>query len=248
MRTVLGGLPADRPWRMCEPFAGGGSISLMSVAERYVEDALMVEKDEAVSALWRVILRDSGWLVDQIRGFVPSAGSVQRLLASQERGDRALAFRTLVRNRVSYGGILAAGASVVRAGENGRGVASRWYPQTLARRIAAISAMGPRLAADEGDGMDEIRRRRRCRRTVFFIDPPYTAAGKRPGRRLYDHCEVDHAALFELAAGLAGVAVMTYDESDAVRRMARRHGLRATSVAMKNGHHERLRELVITNW
>ena len=86
----------------------------MSVAERYVEDALMVEKDEAVSALWRVILRDSGWLIDRIRGFAPSTDNVQRLLASQERGDRELAFRTLVRNRVSYGGILAAGASVVR--------------------------------------------------------------------------------------------------------------------------------------
>lgn len=248
MRRMLGKLPADRPWRMCEPFAGGGSISLMSVAERQVEHALMVEKDEAVSALWRVVLHDSEWLADQIRDFAPSAGSVRRLLASQERGDRALAFRTLVRNRVSYGGILAAGASVVRAGENGRGVASRWYPQTLARRVAAISAMVPRLAAEQGDGMDEIRRRRRCRRTVFFIDPPYTAAGKRAGRRLYDHCEVDHAALFELAAGLAGVVVMTYDESDAIRRMARRHGLRATPVAMKNGHHERLRELIITNW
>lgn len=248
MRRVLGGLPDGRPWRMCEPFAGGGSISLMSVAERRVEHAKMVEKDAAVSALWRVVLCDSGWLIDQIRNFTPTSGSVRHLLDSQERGDRALAFRTLVRNRVSYGGILAAGASVVRAGENGRGVASRWYPQTLARRIAAISAMAPRLAAEQGDGMDEIRRRRRCRRTVFFIDPPYTASGKRAGRRLYDHCEVDHAALFDLAAGLAGAAVMTYDESDEVRRMARRHGLRATAVAMRNGHHERLRELVITNW
>lgn len=248
MRRVLGRLPADRPWRMCEPFAGGGSISLMSVAERRVKHALMVEKDEAVSALWRVVLYDSEWLADQIRDFAPNAVNVRRLLASQERGDRALAFRTLVRNRVSYGGILAAGASVVRAGENGRGVASRWYPQTLARRVAAISAMVPRLAVEQGDGMDEIRSRRRCRRTVFFIDPPYTVAGKRAGRRLYDHCEVDHDLLFGRAAGLAGVVVMTYDESDAIRRMARRHGLRVTAVAMKNGHHEHLRELIITNW
>lgn len=248
MRGVLGRLPAGRPWRMCEPFAGGGSISLMSVAERHVAHALMVEKDVAVSALWRVALRDSRWLADRIRGFAPSAGNVHHLLASQELDDRSLAFRTLVRNRVSYGGILAAGASVVKAGENGRGMASRWYPKTLARRVADISALSPRIAFEEGDGMDAIRRRRRCRRTVFFIDPPYTAAGKRAGRRLYDHCEVDHDALFERAAGLAGVVVMTYDESDEVRRMARRHGLRVATAAMKNGHHERLRELVITNW
>ena len=242
-------MPPDQAWRMCEPFAGGGSISLMAVAERRVAHSQMVEKDEGVSALWRVILCDSCWLIDRIRGFAPDAGSVRRLLASQDCGDRALAFRTLVRNRTSYGGILAAGASVVRAGENGRGVASRWYPRTLARRIAEIAALAPRIAAEQGDGMDAIRRRRRCRRTVFFIDPPYTAAGKRAGRRLYDHCEIDHEALFGLAAGVAaGAVVMTYDESEDVRRMARRHGLRAGAVAMKNGHHQRLRELVITNW
>ena len=219
----------------------------MSVAERRVVHAKMVEKDESVSALWRVILHDSEWLIEQIRGFVPNAGNVKRLLATQERDDRTTAFRTLVRNRTNYGGILAAGASIVRAGENGRGVASRWYPQTLARRIAAISAMTPRLTVEQGDGMDEIQRRRGCRRTVFFIDPPYTAAGKRAGRRLYDHCEVEHDLLFERAASLDGIVVMTYDESDAVRRMARRHGLHVTAVAMKNGHHERLRELIITN-
>ena len=246
MRGVLAKLPSDRQWRMCEPFAGGGSISLMSVAERHVANALMIEKDAAVSALWRVIIHDSQWLIDRIRDFAPSADNVHRLLAAQEQDDRPLAFRTLVRNRVSYGGILAAGASIVKGGENGRGVASRWYPRTIARRVAEISALLPRIAFEEGDGMDAIRSRRRCRRTVFFIDPPYTAAGKRAGRRLYDHCEVDHDALFERASSLAGVVVMTYDESDEVRQMARRHGLHVATAYMKNGHHERLRELIIT--
>ena len=34
--------------------------------------------------------------------------------------------------------------------------------------------------------------------TVFFIDPPYTAGGKRAGARLYAHNELDHALLFDI--------------------------------------------------
>ena len=132
MRRVLGDLPPDQAWRMCEPFAGGGSISLMAVAERRVAHSLMVEKDEGVSALWRVILCDSCWLIDRIRGFAPDAGSVQRLLASQDCGDRALAFRTLVRNRTSYGGILAAGASGACRGRARTG--SPTWPRMARRR------------------------------------------------------------------------------------------------------------------
>lgn len=248
MRRVLADLPAGRQWLLCEPFVGGGSISLMAVAEDRVRRAALVEKDRGVAALWRVILHDHEWLVEKILGFAPSCDSVRALLASPGDDDRSLALRTLVKNRVSYGGIIAAGASIVKGGENGRGIASRWYPQTLARRIRGISAMSGRIAIEEGDGLAAIRRLGGSPDTIFFIDPPYTAAGKRAGRRLYDHSEVDHDLLFELAAAARGRVVLTYDESDAVCRMARRHGLDAEPVAMKNGHHAHLRELVITNW
>ena len=47
----------------------------------------------------------------------------------------------LLRNRVSRGGILAKGASVMKQGENGHGIASRWYADTLAARIRTIGKL-----------------------------------------------------------------------------------------------------------
>jgi DNA adenine methylase len=51
----------------------------------------------------------------------------------------SLAFTTIIENWVNRGGILANGASFIKNGENGKGITSRWYPETLRRRILAIA-------------------------------------------------------------------------------------------------------------
>jgi DNA adenine methylase len=80
---------------------------------------------------------------------------------------------------------------------------------------------------------------------VFFIDPPYTAGGKRAGSRLYKHCEVDHERLFSECEKLMGDFLLTYDNADEVRALADRHGFDYRPVAMKNTHHAEMSELLI---
>ncbi len=46
---------------------------------------------------------------------------------------------------------------------------------------------------------------------MIFVDPPYTAGGKRAGRRLYSHSEVDHSALFAILADCDARFMLTYD-------------------------------------
>ena len=82
---------------------------------------------------------------------------------------------------------------------------------------------------------------------AFFIDPPYTAAGKRAGRRLYTYNDIDHEALFDRMSGVRGPFMMTYDESPDIIEMARRHVFHLAKVPMKNTHHNRLYELLITS-
>ena len=55
---------------------------------------------------------------------------------------------------------------------------------------------------------------------VSFIDPPYTAAGKRAGSRLYTHSELNHKELFRVASTLAGDFLMTYSDDRQVRELA----------------------------
>lgn len=245
LRAWLRSLPT-KPKLLVEPFLGGGIVSLTAGFEGLVDHVLMAELDAQVAAVWQAVLgKDAVWLAERIMAFEVTSDSVKAELARPARSLRQRAFQTILKNRVYHGGILAAGSRPIRRGENGKGIASRWYPATLRKRILAIAALKERFTFVEGDGLAALQRHAGDAGAVFFIDPPYTAAGKRAGSRLYTHNELDHERLFALAAGLTGDFLMTYDAADGVRALARRHGLDTALVAMKNTHHAEMTELLI---
>ena len=136
---------------------------------------------------------------------------------------------------------MAPGAGLVKTGENGKGLASRWYPSTLARRIREINQLKDRLTFMEGDGFALIEEHRDDPEAVFFIDPPYTLAG----RRLYTAWQIDHRQLFWHMARCKGDFLMTYDNTPEIVALATEFGFQARPVAMKNTHHAKMTELVI---
>ena len=242
-------LSQSRPKVLVEPFAGGGIVSLTAVMEDLAERACMVELDRHVAAFWRATLSDAEGLASRILGFEPRLKQL-KLLESQQSGDvLEQGFRTLVLNRTRRAGILAPGAAFNKFGEGGRGVASRWYPATLANRLREIAKFAHRISFYEGDGVQllSILAPASSGKLAFFIDPPYTAGGKRAGARLYSHSEIDHARIFSTLAGAGNVNfLMTYDETPEVIEMIKEFDFHAVGVQMKNAHHARMRELVIT--
>jgi len=210
------------------------------------EHVILVELDEDVAAVWQTILYgDARWLVDRILAFQLDAEHVGAALAESPQTTPERAFQTILRNRVLHGGILAPGSGLLKRGENGKGLASRWYPQTLGRRILDITKMRERLTFVQGDGLAVMQQYQEDRAAAFFIDPPYTAAGKRAGRRLYRYFDLDHARLFEIAQGLAGEVLITYDQAPEISDMAYRCGFQVRAVAMSNTHHAAMQELLI---
>lgn len=232
-----------------EPFAGGAMAGLTAAAEGLAEQVFLCELDEEVSAVWSTIFNgtdeDVKWLCCEIRGFKVKLDAVRDVLASKPRTVKARAFRTIVKNRMQRGGIMAAGAGLVKAGENGRGLHSRWYPETLAKRIEVVRTLRSRVTFQLGDGFAMVPQFTRDPNAFFFVDPPYTAGGKKAGKRLYTHNEIDHEKLFDLMAGVRGSVMMSYDDAEEVRKMAHRHGFRVVPIPMKNTHHEIIRELLI---
>lgn len=245
IREWLAALP-QKPAEFIEPFAGGGIVSLTVAAEGLAEHVTMVEMDARVASVWQTIMYgDANWLAEQIESFDFNPETVAELLAQEESAGRELAFQTVVRNRVSHGGIMAPGAGVIKNGEAGRGLGSRWYPTTLSKRIRQIARVRERFTFIEGDGLRAIEDN--CHRSdaVFFIDPPYTAPGKRAGSRLYTHFALDHERLFALMQTAAGDFLMTYDNAESVRSLAKKHGFDVQPIAMKNTHHAKQTELLI---
>lgn len=245
VRRWLNSLP-KRPAEFIEPFLGGGIVSLTVAFESLADHITMAELDEEVGAVWQTIVYgDVAWLANRIAEFDCNSNNVNKVLSSVAQSVEETAFKTILKNRVFHGGILAPGSSLIKYGENGKGITSRWYPETLRKRIQNISVIKEKLSFAQGDGLELLRENRHREDAVFFIDPPYTAAGKKAGTRLYTHYQLDHDELFRIVATLKGDFVMTYDNAQEVVRIALNHGFDTELIAMKNTHHARMKELLI---
>ena len=237
-----------RPRTLVDPFLGGGSVPLSALDQGRVDQLVLREIDEDVAAVWTCIFSGANErLSERILSFPIGRESVVAELAAQPETNVDRAFRTILRNRTYRGGILAKGASLMKAGENGRGIASRWYPNTLVRRIRRLGLLSGQVKFECGDGFDLIETYEDKNSTAFFIDPTYTAGnGKRAGTRLYAHNQLDHEKLFSLMAHCAGDFLMTYDDDPVVESLADRFGFQVTRIPMKNTHHEKKFEIVIS--
>lgn len=237
------------PSVLVEPFCGGAIVALTAAAEGLATKVAISELDEDVAAVWETIFNgndsDVKWLRDRVTGFEVNLKNVREVLDSKPTTDRTKAFRTVVKNRMQRGGIMSEGAGLVKAGENGKGLLSRWYPQTLAERFDALRQIRKKVVFTHEDAFSVIERHANDRDAFFFIDPPYTAGGKNAGTRLYTHSEIDHEWLFATMSVVEGSVMMTYDDSPEVRDMAARHGFRIENVKMKNTHHQVMKELMV---
>jgi DNA adenine methylase len=246
IRNWLASLP-EKPMELCEPFAGGGIVSLTVAFERLANRVSMVELDSQVAAVWQTILEEDGaeWLAKRILNFRVTSESVREALGETPTSTRERAFQTILKNRTYHGGILAPGSAPVKMGENGKGITSRWYPTTLAARIRAIGKIRERISFTEGDGLTAIETNTGRKDIVWFIDPPYTASKKKAGSRLYTHFNLDHGRLFDLVQGLSGDFLMTYDNADEIKDLAKAHSFDTELVAMKNTHNSTMVELLV---
>jgi DNA adenine methylase len=234
------------PAEFIEPFAGGGIISLSTANMNLADHITMVELDPEIAAVWQTMFSDHAeWLANEIVSFDLTAENISARLKAGTPTTREHGFQTLLKNRTYHGGILAPGSGVLKYGENGRGIKSRWYPETLQKRILKVATLKDRITFINGDGIQVMRDNAHRKDAVFFIDPPYTAAGKKAGSRLYTHFDLDHEELFRVTATVAGDFLMTYDDAEGVRRLARKHGFRMRTIAMKNTHHAEMKELLI---
>lgn len=231
---------------LIEPFAGGGILSLTAVFEHLVDRVVMIELDEDVAAVWQsVVSGDAKWLADQIVKFNLTKEAVIAEISKVPRDLKHRAFQAILKNRTFHGGILAEGSTFLKYGENGKGIHSRWYPLTLTKRFLSLDFVADRIDFRCEDGLKVMQEFAPQKDVIYFIDPPYTAGGKKAGKRLYKYCQIDHEELFRICESLKGDFLITYDDAEEVKQMARRHGFEMRLISMTNTHHAAMKELVI---
>ena len=244
-RAWLARPQATPPPLLVEAFAGGASVSLAMVMEHRVQRCLLVEADPDVAAFWRAALNQSRDLQQRCMEFHLTPDTLAELAQARPAGDLDRAFRTLLLNRTRPNGNISPNTSSMRRGENDRGIASRWYPGTIRRRLESIRLQAHRIAVTQEDALQVLPTLDPD--TPVFLDPPYTQNPQAPGHRLYSQGrDLDHAALFRALRDLNLDFLMTHGESPEVLRLIAQNGFHAVSIAMRTGHHLLKQELAIT--
>lgn len=237
----------EKPELLIEPFAGGGIVSLSVAFENMADHVLMVELDDEIAAVWQTILsKEYQWLVDQILNFDMTIENVKERISSPPANTKEKAFITILKNRTYHGGILAPGSGLIKSGENGKGIKSRWYARTLANRINSIYEHRAKITFIQEDAFKIIDKYTNNEKAVFFVDPPYTGSKKKAGKRLYRHHELDHEKLFKVCSECKGNSLITYDNDDNIISLANKYNFKYQAVAMKGTHNTELKELLIS--
>lgn len=245
-------IPIVRKWltqnnkttHLIEPFAGGGIVSLTAAFENLAERITMIELDQEIAAVWDVALNGKNkWLADKIYNFNLTYENAKIEFEKPKKQIHDIAFCTILKNRIFHGGIIAKGAGLIKKGENGKGIRSRWYPRTLRNRILAIDYIKDKINFHAGDGFEIIEQYKNDSNAFFFIDPPYITAGK----RLYTYHDMDHERLFVLVAKIKGRFMLTYDDSKKIRELTNKYHLNYRTVPMKTTHHLEKREIIISD-
>ena len=245
-------IPVVRKWlkqtnhskKLVEPFAGGGIVSLTAAFENLADEVIMVELDHEVASVWEVIINGNhNWLADRIYSFDLTPENANEVLCKKNKSVNEQAFSTILKNRIFHGGIITKGSGLIKNGENGKGIKSRWYPETLRDRIMAVAHVKNKMKFIMGDAFEELNRIKDEAETFSFIDPPYTKAGK----RLYTHFDIDHEALFAATEQLKGKFMLTYDDTEEIRCLADKYNLDFRTIPMKTTHHIQKNEIIISD-
>jgi DNA adenine methylase len=229
--------------KLAEPFLGGGIISLSALADEICSGVIAAEIDPDIAAVWETVLSDKNeWLANRISNFQFNIAEVTGVINTQSLKVEEIAFKTILRNRISRGGIIAPGAGKLKNGESSKGLASRWYAETLSNRIRSITKYNHKLKFYQGDGMQLIDNLLGREDILYFIDPPYPNVGE----RLYKYHILDHTNLFEKMSNTASPVLMTYNDLGEIRELARKYNFECVEIEMKTTHHKKRKELLIT--
>src|SRR5947209_3577723 len=83
---------------LIEPFAGGGIVSLTAAFEKLADHVTMVEMDEEIAAVWKVILNGKNeWLADKIFKFNLTHDNIKLELDNPNKKLQDIAFCTILK-------------------------------------------------------------------------------------------------------------------------------------------------------
>lgn len=233
-----------------EPYAGGAGAGIALLRQDMVERLVINDIDPAVRSFWASVTSETEQFATLIADAPLDVDEWRRqkaiYRASDESNQLALGFAFFYLNRTNRSGILNAGPiGGVRQDGNYK-IDARFNRSQLAERVVAVGALASRITVLGMDGMAVVHRYASDPKAFVYIDPPYVEMGGSLYLNAFTHR--DHADLAEkLDRQHDGNWVVTYDPSDFVRQLYRRHDVREYQLSYSAHRTGKATELLVAS-
>ncbi len=232
-----------------EPYAGGASVALSLLFDKYAGKIKINDKDRAIYAFWYAVLNETDSLCRLINDTPVTMDVWQAQHELQKHKDEVdlleLGFSTFFLNRTNRSGILNGG---VIGGKNQDGnfkMDARFNKKDLIERIEHVAEYAELIELTSMDAVALIKRYKRtpAAKTFCYLDPPYYVKGQDLYMNYYR--DEDHKDIAEAIQKFKGQWIISYDAVDFISELYKDYRQKEYYLSYSAGNPSKGKEIMV---
>jgi DNA adenine methylase len=232
-----------------EPYAGGASVALSLLFDKYAGKIKINDKDQVIYAFWYAVLNETDALCQMIND---TPVTMDVWLAQHELQEHKedvdlleLGFSTFFLNRTNRSGILNGG---VIGGKEQKGeykMDARYNKKDLIERIEHIAGYADLIELTSMDAVALIKRYKRtpAAKTFCYLDPPYYVKGQDLYLNYYRN--EDHKDIAEAIRKFKGQWIISYDAVDFISELYKDYRQKEYYLSYSAGNPSKGKEIMV---
>jgi DNA adenine methylase len=246
-----------RPKLFVEPFAGGASVSLQLLNDNVVDRIALGERDPLVASFWKIVFKDSEWLVDQLENLSITVDMWKYFRNNSFRTNRERALACIFLNRTAFSGIMARTTGPIGGydQQSEYKIDCRFNVPQIIKRIRQAAKLSNRVLfvknADWNKTFSITQRLSYKPNEIFYyLDPPFYNKADQLYRYYFE--DEQHKRLKSVLAKLKSNWLLSYDVAEPIINMYQNNGFEYKHIDIiysiaSSTSIVKAQELIITN-
>lgn len=232
-----------------EPYAGGASVALSLLFDRYAGRIKINDIDRSIYAFWYSVLNNTDALCRLISDTPITMDVWQTQHELQKRKEEAdlleLGFSTFFLNRTNRSGILNGGVIGGKEQTGNFKIDARYNKEDLIERIERIAGYADLIELTSLDAVALLKRYKRtpAAKTFCYLDPPYHVKGRDLYLNYYN--DDDHKAIAEIIKKYKGKWIISYDAVDFIKELYNDYRQKEYCLSYSAGNRSKGKEIMV---
>ena len=232
-----------------EPYAGGASVALSLLFDKYAGKIKINDKDRAIYAFWYAVLNETDALCRLIADTPVTMDTWQVQHELQKHKTEAdlleLGFSTFFLNRTNRSGILNGGVIGGKEQQGTWKIDARFNKKDLIERIEHVAGYADLIELTNMDAVALIKRYKRtpAAKTFCYLDPPYYVKGQDLYLNYYR--DVDHQDIAKAIKKFKGQWIISYDAVDFISELYKDYRQKEYYLSYSAGNPAKGKEIMV---